>query len=85
MFNPSDMTTPYVSTIPLGKPSNQKIDKTEKDLIVRLKRHMLFKPRVPKIENISVFTDPVQVKQVISTGKAKKWGKLVERELYSIT
>jgi len=57
------MTTPSISAVPLPKPLElSAYEKKNKELAVRLKPHMLFKPSIPRVENIQVFTDPNQVK-----------------------
>ena len=67
------MTTPSISMVPLKRPVDHSPETAEKQLAVRLKKHMVFRPRAPKVESISVFTDPVKTKQLLSTGKIRRW------------
>ena len=50
IFNPSDMTTPSISMVPLKRPVEHQPETADKQLAVRLKKHMIFRPKVPNVQ-----------------------------------
>ena len=78
------MTTPYISQESIiGDP--EAVDKTQKNLIIKLKPHIIFKPKMPDFQARAIFTDENKVKYILTQGKTRKWQKIVEKELYSVT